>query len=587
MSSFDPYQWQTENLNKYLMSTTTGINHQQFYLLEACPGAGKTVGTGKIAKSLFDDNQIDFAIAVVPSIEPKYNFLRDWKKYLNLEITVIETEIRGPRPPSQYQGAVLTYQHLITMLDTFRIWASRGVRLHITLDEIHHLVLNRAWGDAAAQLVSLAATTSVGVTGTGFRTEGERIAFVKYSDDGKTIADHCYPYRAGVRDGIVKPVTFWTENGGIIIDDVFQSELKISDAATDQEIHDLADTIFRPVWDGGWLQTVIERCHDDLQRDRLYRDPSAGLLLVARPGTDDADEERHVRLLATFASRVFGESIPSVFHDDKDAVALIERFRHSQTPAIAAINMISEGVDIRRLSHLIMARYTGSELFFRQLIGRIIRASNPQEPGEAKAYIPAFPRLLQFAARMEEEAVAGLRERTETLQDISNGNGTGNEYQDNSSSHILGSFHNPGGAVTSKGEVYSSELMEAIRILKAQDPDAAKVPDALMAKMWSYRPEDIVSPTVKPEDAEEPLETKKLRQRRRISELQKQFGQTLYDADPDRETRKRGSHWSKANYDLYRNLHVNDLDDLMNNYPVEKANQCIQILEDAIARQAV
>ena len=583
--AFDPYHWQTENHQKYFTSPTIGQNRHNFYLLNACPGAGKTVGTGKIAKTLFDEKLIDFVIILVPTVETKYNFQRDWKKFFDLELTVLEqkgiTETR--HPPSQYQGCVLTYQHLLTMIETFRDWANRGVRLYIIPDEIQHLLDNNAWGHATAQLVLIAAASStvtpIGITGTAFRHDERPIAFVKYDEDNRVIADHTYSYREAVRDHICKPVTFWTEDGGILIDDLIPGSLKISEAVSNKQKRDIANEIFRTNFDGGWLQNVIERCHDDLMRDRLHRDPASGLLLVARPGIETTESQKHVRNLAKMASRIFGHDVPYVVHDDKDAVFRIDRFRRSMEPAITAVNMISEGVNIPRLSHLVFARTTESEMLFRQVIGRIIRSTDTNDPGEAKAYIAAIPLLVEFAARMEEEAAAGLREREERQP---------RERRDPNPQpmpNIIGSFHSPGGAVTSKGDAYSDTLMEAIRVLKAEDPEAAKIPDALLAKMWSLKPEDVAEPVQHPSEEEEPLETKKTRQRALIAKLQGEFGKILYDHDRDRNNKKPGSHWSKANYQLYQYLNVEDLDDLMNNHPLEKADHCIQILEEAIRKQ--
>ena len=61
--------------------------------------------------------------------------------------------------------------------------------------------------------------------------------------------------------------------------------------------------------------------------------------------------------------------------------------------------MVSEGVDIPRLSVGVFATNTSTPLFFAQAVGRFVRARRPGE--SATVFLPSVPVLLRHAAEME------------------------------------------------------------------------------------------------------------------------------------------------------------------------------------------
>jgi hypothetical protein len=50
-------------------------------------------------------------------------------------------------------------------------------------------------------------------------------------------------------------------------------------------------------------------------------------------------------------------------------------------------------------------------MLFRQIVGRALRLHTPEDGTAAQIYIPAFPLLLEFAARLYKEAEEGIRDR--------------------------------------------------------------------------------------------------------------------------------------------------------------------------------
>jgi len=125
---------------------------------------------------------------------------------------------------------------------------------------------------------------------------------------------------------VCRPVEFITDDGiaefvnrqdddGIYGKPPEAEKVKLSEATDEDDLRNASSTIFRG--DSQWLQTFIARADQTLDDYRkLY--PSAGGLIVCRPGSDDADV-RHLRQIAATTRRVTGHVPIVVSHDDTDA----------------------------------------------------------------------------------------------------------------------------------------------------------------------------------------------------------------------------------------------------------------------------
>lgn len=170
--------------------------------------------------------------------------------------------------------------------------------------------------------------------------------------------------------------------------------------------------------DGEFMRTMIEIVHDGLQQTRT-KFPDAGCLFVCRPGGGDDftresaidSEDRNVHKIANQIEAITGEKPTVVTHHDGDAAGKIARFRRGADPYLVAINMVSEGCDIPRLRAVAFCRYTTSQMLFRQIVGRALRLHTMEDGTAAQIYIPAFPRLVEFAQTLYSEAQEGVRDR--------------------------------------------------------------------------------------------------------------------------------------------------------------------------------
>lgn len=124
-------------------------------------------------------------------------------------------------------------------------------------------------------------------------------------------------------------------------------------------------------------------------------DPTAGALIVAA-------SVEHALFIADILQEKIGEASAIVTYLHDDAQTTIREFRSSADKWIISVGMISEGTDIPRLKVCCHLTHVKTELYFRQVLGRILRSnSSSQEAGYL--FMPAEPTLMEFAQRIAED----------------------------------------------------------------------------------------------------------------------------------------------------------------------------------------
>ena len=120
--------------------------------------------------------------------------------------------------------------------------------------------------------------------------------------------------------------------------------------------------------------------------------PDAGGLVIA------ADQDK-ARAYARQLRAITGQRPTVVLSDDADASERIDEFRQSTDKWMVAVRMVSEGVDVPRLSVGVYATNASTSLFFAQAVGRFVRARRRGET--ATVFIPSVLPLLNLAGEME------------------------------------------------------------------------------------------------------------------------------------------------------------------------------------------
>jgi superfamily II DNA or RNA helicase len=406
--------WQAEALQKslrWLVETAT----DRHFLINAAPGAGKTIAACTIANHLIDMGHIDRVVVIAPRIE----VVRQWSKDFRIITNRYMGRVTGS-DDSIETDVCATWAAVQSLQDAFQL-VCRSSRVLVICDEHHHAAVKAAWGDGASGAFADARYVLV-LTGTPIRSDGKKSIWMAYDDAGKI--DHpeegsyTLSYGEAVDLGYCRPATFHRHEGHFTVDLEDGEKIRVSGAnaatltPTLNRIPGLQRALnfyrlactpqFEP--DGttprinGYQGTMVEWATSKLN-DLRYRMPNAGGLIIT-PSIEMA--EYMVELIELME----GER-PAIVHSQMGNVdGKIESFRHTDKKWLVSVAMISEGVDIARLRVLIYLPHALTELAFRQAIGRVVRSAGQDDDTRAYVIMPSFDVLEAFARRIEEEMPA-------------------------------------------------------------------------------------------------------------------------------------------------------------------------------------
>jgi superfamily II DNA or RNA helicase len=362
------------------------------FLAVATPGAGKTTFALRIAAELLADGTIDAVTVVTPTEHLKNQWSTNAGAVgIQLDATFRNADVHSS---SDFHGAVITYAQvgMAPMVHRRRTMTRPTM---VILDEIHHAGDSRSWGDGVKAAFEPAVRRLM-LTGTPFRSDEHPIPFVSYErgQDGllRSRSDSSYGYADGLGDGVVRPVIFLAYSGETRWRTSAGDELtaRLGEPMTKDVVAQAWRTALDPA--GDWMPQVLRAADARLQVMRNHGIPDAGGLVIA---SDQQTARAYARLLTT----ITGEKTVVVLSDDVGASARIAEFAASDQRWMVAVRMVSEGVDIPRLTVGVYATSASTPLFFAQAIGRIVRVRRPGET--ATVFLPSVPHLLALASEME------------------------------------------------------------------------------------------------------------------------------------------------------------------------------------------
>merc|ERR1711960_18985 len=144
---------------------------------------------------------------------------------------------------------------------------------------------------------------------------------------------------------------------------------------------------------GEWIPAVLRSADRRLTEVREHVTDAGGLVI--------ATDQTAARAYAQILQAVTGEEPTVVLSDEPEASARIETFAADTTRWMVAVRMVSEGVDVPRLSVGVYATSASTPLFFAQAIGRFVRARRRGET--ASVFLPNVPQLLALANELERQ----------------------------------------------------------------------------------------------------------------------------------------------------------------------------------------
>ena len=269
-------------------------------------------------------------------------------------------------------------------------------RTLVILDEVHHGGDALSWGDGMREAFANA-TRRLSLSGTPFRSDTAPIPFVEYAPDEHgirtSITDYAYGYRRALEDGVVRPVLFMVYSGAMHWRTSAGEEM--SARLGEQTTKDITAQAWRTALapDGDWIPAVLRAADQRLTEVRRHV-PDAGGLVIATNKTV-------ARAYAAQLKALTGEPVAIVLSDEKEASDRIAAFSASTDRWLVAVRMVSEGVDVPRLSVGVYATNASTPLFFAQAIGRFVRARKRGE--SASVFLPNVPILMKLAEQLELE----------------------------------------------------------------------------------------------------------------------------------------------------------------------------------------
>jgi superfamily II DNA or RNA helicase len=115
-----------------------------------------------------------------------------------------------------------------------------------------------------------------------------------------------------------------------------------------------------------------------------------------------ASSVEHAQKIKNILSKKYAQTVSIVTYRHDDPLAEIERFRNDDTQWIVSVGMISEGTDIPRLQVSCHMSSVKTELYFRQVLGRILRV-NGIENQHAWLFTFAEQSLIEFSEQIEQD----------------------------------------------------------------------------------------------------------------------------------------------------------------------------------------
>lgn len=382
---FKPRRWQEEFFREW-MARVLGS-----FLLIVIPGGGKTMAALEIARRWMAAGSDRRVIVVVPT----HNVREQWQEEAVRFGLQLQTKEFGTNFKHGFQGGVVTYGLVASQPLVFRKLCSVAPTM-VIFDEIHHCGEDASFGRGAASAFELAKERLL-LSGTAWRSDGTAIPWVQYDGNGFAVGDYVYDYPHALNDEVVRFLVF-DYSRGTVTHDLTGNTFTLSSESSEDD----ASRLLRRLLDarGEFVREQIRQAHQKLMDVRASFPDAAALAACI--------DQTHAALVAEVIREVTGCE-PSVIVSDSDVENdTVRSFRDSRKEWLVSVRKVSEGTDIKRLQVLCYLTNTTSELFFRQLVGRVSRYRG-NEDREAYVFLPADPRLIACAKNIENAQVQALK----------------------------------------------------------------------------------------------------------------------------------------------------------------------------------
>jgi superfamily II DNA or RNA helicase len=361
------------------------------FLASATPAAGKTTFGLHIAHRMLSAGFVARVVVAGPTTHICRQWAADAGRY-GIDLEPNRPNSDGPES-GDFHGVAVTYQTIAAGPAAQRLAATRRPTLLIA-DEPHHMGDQAAWGLRTRSAFD-GARFRLLLSGTPFRSDNSAIPWVTYDEDGLSRADYSYGYPQALVDRVCRPITFLPYDGEM--EWLSDGRLRSADFDLALPAAESARRLRTALSPGGeWMGEVLRDGDARLSEVRSGGHPDAGGLVIA-------SNQDHAREIAVRLGPIAGERPELVMSDEPDASRRIADFAASDRRWLVSVLMVSEGVDIPRLRVGVYATAARTELFFRQVVGRFIRATPGPRHQMSYLLMPADPRLKALAREIELE----------------------------------------------------------------------------------------------------------------------------------------------------------------------------------------
>lgn len=414
MSKIELRPWQSEALAKATKWLVEDAEDRHF-LINAAPGAGKTICASVIARRLIENDLIDRVVVIAPRKE----VVRQWGEEFEFVTGRTMTKITGAGTDVADFGVDLcaTWAAVEALEDAFQL-VCKTYRTLVICDEHHHAAVEAAWGSSADSAFADAKFALI-LTGTPIRSDGEAAVWFAYDDQGRI--DHpeggtyTLTYGEAVELEYCRPITFHrhegkftvTLDGGDAVSVAGTTETEIDDSLKKikglQQALDFYRLACTPKYIEGtekpdvnsYQGTMLEWGSSKLDDIRNLVPNAGGLVIAPTIGVAE--------YMAELIEKIEGEK-PILVHSQLPNVeSRIDAFKKGSKRWIVSVAMISEGVDIKRLRILVYLPKAKTELAFRQAMGRVVRTLGDEDRSRAYVVMPTLNTLEEYARRVERE----------------------------------------------------------------------------------------------------------------------------------------------------------------------------------------
>ena len=476
-------EWQDRALKKVKDEYLQGKDK---VLIQATPGGGKTIfglGAYREFKDIYNYSKI---MIIVPSTTLVNQWIEDANSKFRLSL---KNEIIYSGQPDFYEwdGIVITFQGINESPEDFRKFVTDN-NVFVCIDEVHHASDGNNWGDSLRHATENAKNILM-LTGTPWTSSGYKIPFVEYDEKGFVKTSFSYGKSEAIRDDICRIVEFHKHSAGNLkyVDDY-------SGIVTEYETMEDAESDGRTAYSHAvkkieTFMPIFIEADQRLSQIRKENFQTAGGLIVA-------PNQQIAHMFQDAIKSKTGIEYPIVHSKMEKPHKKIKDFRDSNERWLISVNMVSEGVDIKRLQVCIFMSTAKTELFFRQVVGRIERIRDDlKENGKvrevdrtASFYSISHPVLNEWIDRIEKEndvGIEALREKEE-YEDNSDRDSKGRSFTEDDLREIeLLSLE-----LTARGVDYDEALVHRAFMIKKRNMTYADLPMYVLCKIAKAELED-------------------------------------------------------------------------------------------------